>query len=394
MPKASSQSRLPTGARVNPQSNRVTLMFEVDEKGKTRRLSQNKILPTEPRSYSNDPAEVWAGHNRVTTFLASRIERGHTVRGFWEDWTNPDHHRWGIGSKRQESTLKTYRTRLRTFVDGHGDRPLLSIDERTIDKFMANGGRYSNLTALDTFFSDALKVGLIVKHPCRDMAREREAAERLRRQDTRPPVPDEDVLMALLDVAGRAPYPRSYWAWLYIGAETGMRGGELDAMKWEHLDGDRYYIAEQWNEKVQDWTVPKHRSFRTLRLSADALSVIEAMRPLANGSEFIFNTSLGSHWSHGSRIYWWERFKHEGLTLRDRVGGVSVYNATRHYWATMALNHWGIPIRRASTMFGHKDGGILMHKVYVRRDDEGDALAVQQALDARPRKLSAHRRAA
>jgi hypothetical protein len=44
---------LPPGARLNASSGKITLMFSVVEGGRTRRLSQNKILPSEPRSYDS-----------------------------------------------------------------------------------------------------------------------------------------------------------------------------------------------------------------------------------------------------------------------------------------------------------------------------------------------------
>lgn len=385
---------LPPGAVVLP-SGRVTLQISITEAGRKHRVSPQQIDPREDPSYPNDPAIVWEAYNRIQRFLAHKVERGHTVKGFWEKWTDPDHHRWGIASGRTGSSIRTNKSSTRKFVELHANEPLLGITEKTIDKFMEDeGGLYSHLVKLDLFFSDAMKAKLIVEHPCRELARKREIAERERRARTRPPVPSELQVETFLEYASRPEYPLDLSGWLTIGVEHGMRPGEIDYMEWEYQEGDLYSIRWQWNtnERPRAKTPPKDDSFRTLGLSDRALEIIARQRQRSSGSPFIFETNQGEHWYPQMRDYYWNDFRPAKgePTLCELAGGMTVYNATRHYWATMALNKWGIPLRKAALMFGHKDGGVLMHKTYARQDEDA-ATDVQAALNARPISLDAER---
>lgn len=397
------------GARILP-SGQVSLIVWVEENDQRVRRSQRSVDPREPKSYPNDRRTVADARDRIDAFLARKLKAGTTVKGFWEEWTDPEHHRYAYKrngrGKRKLQTIITNKRRTQKFVDAYPDIDLLAIDKRFIDRFMREHDvKAANLAGLDVMFSDALDAGLITDHPCHDLAQRYEQEGRERRENTRPPVPTIEQMTELLDYASHAPIPRSLWAWLMVGSDTGARGGELDAFKLRYLDLSNgcYRIEESYSEIVDEFDDPKTRAGkRTIGLSENSLAVLEEMSFQARrvGSPFLFIANTGEHWTHGLRRYWWERFcPVRGRTLRELAGGVSIYNATRHYWATQMLNVWmpesptPISMLDVAEHFGHTDGGRLMLKTYVRKDTTRTVTRIKGALNARPTLLAAHRKA-
>jgi len=396
---------LPPGGRTT-SSGRITITFSVREDGETVRRSHSKVLPSEPTTYVDETA-AWDGFNRVTAYLTEKVQRGVTVGEFWEAWTDPDHWRWGKIKRRQEQSMIRLRSATRAFVegrpvpdsddriDGHYSLPIEAITAEHIEGFMEKGGKPSNLNALATLFTDAIKSkARFAEHPCKELACESDKSERDRRKRERPDPPKQAAVTALLDRAAAAPFPPSIFGWLTVGTETGMRGGEIDAMDWEHYDRHtgRYVIEYQYNHALKRMSAPKHDSHRTLQFDDDLMEVVDSF--WGEHPRWIFVNSRAEHWCHETRDYWWNWSRDAGPSLAQLSGGKTIYNSTRHFWASRAVNVWKLPPYSAAILYGHKDGGKLLTETYVKPDNE---LAMQAALDAKraqPVDLSAKRRLA
>jgi integrase len=200
------------------------------------------------------------------------------------------------------------------------------------------------------------------------------------------PPPKTPAVRAMLDRLRSGPYPDSLLGWFTCGTETGMRGGEIDGMEWEFYDRETglYDIQWQWHHKLNEQTDVKHGSARVLMLPTVVQELIEEQarkfrRPGGNGSPFIWTDPERGHWTHGTRDYWWTWKGDGGPTLRSLVGGATMYRATRHHWASKAVNEMGLTPYQASLLYGHSDGGKLLVETYATGDH---GLAVKNATAA------------
>jgi integrase len=76
------------------------------------------------------------------------------------------------------------------------------------------------------------------------------------RRDQQPPT--EQKMWEIIAYARKLACP-SFAAWLQVAAFTGLRPGELDALRWERIDFDRHRIvvAEQFSAATRRFDTPK-----------------------------------------------------------------------------------------------------------------------------------------
>jgi integrase len=385
MARRKQRPELPPGSR-RTSSGRITITISTEADGQKTRLSHSKVLASEPRTYAT-PADAWAGYDRVMAHLEKCSANGETLRGFWAKWIDPEHH-WN--ERRSESTVMTYESRTRGFVAfrNYADLPLTGFSEKHLDVFREHGGLLSAVGTISRIFMDAKRHGLITTNPFAQAAidAERLIDKRQRQTKKKNPPPSIDDVTAMLDRLETGPFPGSLLGWFTTGTETGMRGGEIDAMQWKYLDVDAcvYQIEWQWHHKLNTLMPPKHGSERAVGLSDPVMARIEEQahkfrRPGGNGSPYIWTDPERDHWTHGTRDYWWTWEGDGGPTLRSLVGGSTMYRATRHHWASKALNEMGLSPYQASLLYGHSDGGKLLVDTYATGDHD---LAMRNARDA------------
>jgi integrase len=119
------------------------------------------------------------------------------------------------------------------------------------------------------------------------------------RRDT--PPPGQVAITRFIELADELT-PPSFAAYLHTAVYEGMRPGELDALRWDHIDfqADTVLIDQQWNAKTCEFTPPKHGFVRTIALTDPAR---ERLLALPRESEFAFTTLRGSHHRPSSRAH-------------------------------------------------------------------------------------------
>ena len=158
--------------------------------------------------------------------------------------------------------------------------------------------------------------------------------------------------------------PPSFAAYLLTACWSAARPGELDALRWSDLNfqAETISISRQFNAKTRTLTPPKHGSCRVIAMTDP---VRERLLALPRESEWVFTTVRGNHYTPSTRAHHWDR-------VRCTVGlpTVDFYLATRHHWAWLALNVWGLPPHVVASQLGHTDGGRLVSTLYGHPDDE------------------------
>ena len=278
-------------------------------------------------------------------------ERGLTVR----DWIN----RWLTGEVQwrvKESTYQTYQRLLKHHVlpeIGFVMLDRLSTDDvrgmlsAMYDKGMAHSSAVCVLRLVSSALSDAVEEGLIRRNPCRKLRlkqpeqAEQRALSREEHQQLRNALTGQTNLPALL------------------GLYTGMRLGEVCALKWRDVDWDRRTLSvrrtvqrlqargHQDDENKTELLIGTPKSQRSQRVIPIPDFLMEALQELREQStgEYVF----GSEDRAAEPRTVQRRFS----KVTEELGMEGVhFHTLRHTFATRLLE-LGVDIKTVSALLGH-----------------------------------------
>ena len=148
------------------------------------------------------------------------------------------------------------------------------------------------------------------------------------------------------------------FALYYIDLTTGLRRGELLGLKWSDIDLEKGDLRVQRqigriDGKIIEMPLKTKNAYRTLPLSADAISVLMQQRRKTGNSEWVFPSPTGGPMSPDSVLHMLQRvLKRAGL---PRIR----FHDLRHTFATMALQN-GVDVKTVSSMLGHYSAGFTL----------------------------------
>jgi integrase len=275
-----------------------------------------------------------------------------TLGDFYSRWTSDP-----LFARPKESTNILNHERTKSFVDRFGNLPINRIGDREVAEWLQGGKRNGTVPALRAMFNDAASAKggrLVESNPFSRLGLPRGRG----RRDQQPPT--EEMVWTLISCARKHGSP-AFAAWLQVGAFTGLRSGELDALRWSNVDFDasRIAVREQFNRKTRTFTLPKNGQAREAPLTALARA---ALVSLPRESEFCFVSLRGSHLTPSSRSYPWK-------AARAAAGWKgNVHMATRHFAGWYMTNVLEMPSEDVAIALGHTDGGDLVRKLYGHRE--------------------------
>jgi integrase len=305
-----------------------------------------------PRSYATR-REAERAEDVARDALIDIVERGKTVREFWDEWTSSD-----LWARPAESTNRHNAERTRAFAERFAERPIASIGAADVAAYLDGGRNRGTVPALRAMFNDARRpqAGMLVTtNPFANLGLRTTRG----RKDVQPP---DQVATARMLAAADELTPPSFAAYLETACFSAARPGELDALRWDDVDLDRetIRIERQWNAKLGKLTLPKHDSRRTIALTEP---VRRRLQVLPRESEWLFTTLRGTHYTPSSRVFHWNRVR-----ASVGLGNVALYTATRHYFGWYALNVLELAPHVIALQLGHDDGGQLVRELYGHPD--------------------------
>lgn len=145
---------------------------------------------------------------------------------------------------------------------------------------------------------------------------------------------------------------------IIFAASTGLRAGEIYALKFTDLGHDELTVARSFSSKTGETLAPKNGHERTVVLPRVAREAITAM-PRQPRQEFVFVNPRDSKpftaMSHG---YWWRQ-------VRTVIDGKFTFHELRHTAATLLLER-GAPAELVALQLGHvrEDGSPNPELIY------------------------------
>lgn len=270
--------------------------------------------------------------------------------------------RWLAEWPRPEpSTQRAYAAAAHRFAEHFGPTPLGEV-ERLSARAWALGVPRSVSRVVGTMFEDARNVGLIESNPFSNLRLP--AAERRASIDP-PSIAELEALTAACEVLGG--YGEEFAAMISFAAWTGVRQGELFALRWEDVGTDEITVARS---RKLDGSIgaPKNGLARTVPLLPPA-RVLDAVPP--RGDPFVFHSVRGRPLLKGTHGWSWQKVK-------ARAGVDCRWHDLRHFCATQLLE-LGVDHYAVSIQLGHTDGGALVISRYGHPSEAAARARLQAA---------------
>lgn len=313
-------------------------------------VSVSQILGPAFASFATK-AEAKRARERARDLLASP-RMGATVNEFRDRWLSDP-----LFRRPKHSTMIHNTERTKAFAEKYGAVPLRAIGDQVIADWLLNATRHGTVPALRAMWNDALsaKAGRLVDvNPWAGLGIDRGDG------NAQKDPPPEEMVWEMI-AAGRKQSGVFFAAWLQVACFTGLRPGELDALRWDRIDfgSGLIRVIEQWNATSRTFTTPKNGLSRDAVLTPPAR---EALLALPRSSAFCFVNLRGEHWTPSARAYHWK-------AARAAAGWTeSLYLATRHFAGWYMVNVLDQESEKVAIALGHTDGGYLVRKLYGHRD--------------------------
>ena len=304
--------------------------------------------------------------------LAKRINESNAALEKWGNWREGEPipisallRGWQVkyAELRSERTVATDRARVDRLVEWFGDVDARSLHEGICRDFAIETMKSRSasvacgcLSILRRVLNLATKSGGLPRNPVPEIGTIIEECEALEADEVETPDAWSYEEAELLLKLAREHEPHFYPA-LRIAFATGMRRGEILALKWSEIDLFRKRVEVKRTAKLKGGTkVPKRRKRRSpsriIPLSDADLALLrehkrQQERSVLKGateSDWVFPSPQGFFWAERNFSRMWERLRR--LAKRRDVRPLK-FHCTRHTFITWALEA-GKPITRVA----------------------------------------------
>lgn len=296
-----------------------------------------------------------------------------TVKMHWNKWQNKR-----LGLKQiSELTLQSQQNLIKPFLDDYGTRQLKSITSDDIENFyltrirkVAAGTMTITHHHLKAMFNQAVEAGLLTKNPMKRVSAPKGESE------ARKPL-EKRHIKALLAYAADKPF---LGRMIRLALATGMRRGEMCALRWSDIDLDTEIIhvsrtvvrvgASEYEKK------PKTaKSIRSIRMTKSLWEELKA--------------AAGKPDKHVLQTVWGDRPTLAYMTsaTKDALRAIGLdegycLHSTRHAHATHLLRE-KMPLKAVSERLGHANVEVTL-AVYagvLTGDDQALADSIEKVVN-------------
>lgn len=254
------------------------------------------------------------------------------------------------------STRRMYAYAAGRFAEEFGPTRLDEV-ERLSARTWALGVPRNISRVVGIMYEDARNVGLVEHNPFSNLR----LPPSERTQEIHPPTLDEyrQLLDACTVLGG---YGTEFRAMIQFSAWTGLRAGELHALRWDDV-GEEAIRVRAARKRDGEIGRPKNGKEREVAYLPPARVLDQVPR---HGDEFVFHTARGKPLVQGSHHYAWRTVRAASQLPMERKAADLPnvrWHDLRHFCATQLLE-LGLDHFAVSVQLGHEDGGALVMARY------------------------------
>jgi len=304
------------------------------------------------------------GKNRKTAERALTKIQAQTDDGAYVPQLNIRFKAWGDQWRRslrkpKENTRRGYASTIVYAKKAFGEKDVRRIGTADICRFLellraekvGESTQAKHLRVLGACFNSAIAHGYAARNPVRDLPRSERPAHRKR--DESAYFTNEELPRLFSEIPG-GPYRTLF----LVALKTGMRQGELLALRWRNvtLQGSRIHVRESWTDRRLGET--KNRESRDVHLSPEVVELLGAWwgdcgRPVDDKLVFPGDTVTG--FMNPQTILRRELYPamaRAGIPREGPTGAKRTFHSFRHTFAKVAIES-GRPITWLSRHLGH-----------------------------------------
>jgi integrase len=228
----------------------------------------------------------------------------------------------------------------------------------------------SNLKVVRSMFSDAVRDGVAAENPFARMGVE----EGKGRSEIVVLTGDEVSRVTRIAERTWGEYGETvYGPMIVVAAYTGMRPGELYALRWSRIDfeADELHIRRQWQQKTGKEALPKHEKERTITLLPQARAALQKLASVRRTDhDLVFWIQSGARFHQRAAHYYWNPVRTAFWTgldeqRQDEIPPDFAFYELRHFYGTHLAMDWNLSPYEIADQMGHADGGILAARRYI-----------------------------
>lgn len=260
------------------------------------------------------------------------------------------------------ATQRTYRYACKQIVATIGSQRLAALT-RPEAKELANQWPRNTTRVARTMWADALRDGLCQHNPFTSLRLE---TPKGRKDITALTEPEIDRL-AQTAREQHGDYGDEAAALVLFAAYTGIRPGELAALRWSDLDlANRRATISRALDGQGGIKAPKNGKSRRIVLAPPALRALGMLARPLDDDDTVFHTRRGRRLTKGTLAYLWRPIV---AAWRQSGGRDLDLHELRHACATLLLER-GLAPADVAVQLGHTDGGQLVMTLYGHPDED------------------------
>ena len=215
---------------------------------------------------------------------------------------------------------------------------------------------------LKSFFIYAENEGYILRNPCNNISIPNQNEFKTKKKDTIEYFAEKEIKELKKAIKGNQFEPL-----ILTALGTGLRQGELLALKWENVNLDKkylkvketikkVYIFDSEGNKKQETIIQKPKTEHSIRTVDLPDKIVDLLKTLPHHSEFVFADNTGNPYSAKTIFGNWKRI------LQTTNIPYKKFHSLRHTYATMLLTK-GVDLKTVQDLMGHSD--ITITQIYL-----------------------------
>jgi integrase len=294
-----------------------------------------------------------------SSFLTYREQRGYSIskaharnqQRYFEKYIDPT-----FGKKRLDTITSPM---IETWFLGLKD---LGLTHQTCNHMLSN---------LRTILGEAARLGLIPSNPA-------DAIKPLSKNAAVKGILTTDEVKLLFGTNASTTYWSNWTCYVanLTAATTGMRMGEIQALRWEDIGKDRITVRHSW-DRTFGLKTTKTAKERVIPLSAALKSKINLLTMHKDPKAFVFTHTQGATPTNDRPLSdsLFDALEKIGITEAERKERNITFHSWRHFFNTF-LRRQGIHDSKVQMVTGHSSADMTEHYTHF---DIGDLKEVEEA---------------